>query len=53
MKRENLCKYFTVGSHVTKEQYSALREVVICAFGTAICVLLCDYVATSNTLLSK
>jgi len=43
MRGENLYIWFTVSSHVTKEQYSALREMAICAFGTTICVVLCKY----------
>jgi len=53
MKREILYKCFSVSSLVSKEQYSALHEVVICAFETTICEVLCKYVATLNTLLSN
>jgi len=46
MKREILYKYFGVSSLVSKEHNNALREVVICAVGTAVCVVLYKYVAT-------
>jgi len=52
MKCEILYTCFSVSSLVSKEQCSPLREVVICAFETPICVVLCKYVATLNTLLS-
>jgi len=53
MKCEILYTCFSVSSLVSKEQCSPLREVVICAFETPICVVLCKYVATLNTLLSN
>jgi hypothetical protein len=46
MKREILYKCFDVSSLVSKQHNNALHEVVICAVGTAVCVVLYKYVAT-------